>query len=424
MGRSNCWNPRLTARSVGGIFFPLREELGLDARAQTPGVIRKIAWAVSETRSFERASIVLEQVGGLNVSGNTAQRIGQELGTELALLRDQSQTTDGLSLIPANVPTQAVVECDGGRIRARKPGRHGVQIEGSGWRETKNAALIRATHHPQASDPQPDVPACFLDAGHVADIAECAALERETPASPADADPPAEPAHTDWRPRRLVRTVVSSMACSKAFGFQMEREARRRRFFEASAQVFLGDGLPWNWTIQETHFPTFTPVLDFIHVISYLYLAARAVRESPETVWEQYESWLRLCWSGKVAVVLEQMQACQQELAAGSEDAAALEQLRESSGYLERNQSRMNYPAYRQRGFPVTTAWMESLVKEINYRVKGTEMFWDDPAGAEAILQLRAASLSDDERLNRYLTNRPGSPYVRKPKLTLQLLNS
>ena len=28
-----------------------------------------------------------------------------------------------------------------------------------------------------------------------------------------------------------------------------------------------------------------------------------------------------------------------------------------------------------RQGLPVTTAWMESLVKEVNYRVKGTEMF-------------------------------------------------
>ena len=31
---------------------------------------------------------------------------------------------------------------------------------------------------------------------------------------------------------------------------------------------------------------------------------------------------------------------------------------------------------------------VESLVKEVNYRVKGTEMFWNDPEGAEAILQV------------------------------------
>ena len=64
----------------------------------------------------------------------------------------------------------------------------------------------------------------------------------------------------------------------------------------------------------------------------------------------------------------------------------------------------------------MTTAWMESLVKEMNYRVKGTEMFWNDPEGAEAILQVRAAALCDDERLTEHLRTRPGCPFTRRPK--------
>ncbi len=54
------------------------------------------------------------------------------------------------------------------------------------------------------------------------------------------------------------------------------------------------------------------------------------------------------------------------------------------------------------------------MVKEMNYGVKGTEMFWNDPHGAKAILQLRSAALSDDDRLVNHLSTRPGSPYVRK----------
>ncbi len=84
--------------------------------------------------------------------------------------------------------------------------------------------------------------------------------------------------------------------------------------------------------------------------------------------------------------------------------------------YLENNQDRMKYPEYRQAGLPVTTAWMESLVKEMNYRVKGTEMFWNDPDGAEAILQVRAASLCDDERLAKHLRSRAGCAFTRRPK--------
>ena len=70
---------------------------------------------------------------------------------------------------------------------------------------------------------------------------------------------------------------------------------------------------------------------------------------------------------------------------------------------------------YRRQGLPITTAWMESLVKEINYRVKGTEMFWNEPKGAEAILQIRAAALCDDDRLARHLATRPGCSRVRRP---------
>jgi hypothetical protein len=76
--------------------------------------------------------------------------------------------------------------------------------------------------------------------------------------------------------------------------------------------------------------------------------------------------------------------------------------------YLGNNASRMDYATYRQEGDPVTSAPMESLVKQVNQRVKGTEMYWNDSLkGGEAILQIRSAALSDDGRLETYLTRRP-----------------
>jgi hypothetical protein len=84
---------------------------------------------------------------------------------------------------------------------------------------------------------------------------------------------------------------------------------------------------------------------------------------------------------------------------------------------LSNNLTRMDYPRYRRLGLPITSAPMESLVKQINLRVKGTEMFWNDPTGAEPILQLRAASLSEDDRLDHHLRHRPGSPFTRRSTL-------
>jgi hypothetical protein len=78
----------------------------------------------------------------------------------------------------------------------------------------------------------------------------------------------------------------------------------------------------------------------------------------------------------------------------------------------------MDYPRYRREGLPITSSPMESLIKQINHRVKGSEMFWNAPHGAEAILQLRAASLSEDDRLDRHLRHRPGHPLTRRPHPT------
>jgi len=81
--------------------------------------------------------------------------------------------------------------------------------------------------------------------------------------------------------------------------------------------------------------------------------------------------------------------------------------------YLQNNAVRMDYPRYRQQGLPVTSAMVESMIKEINYRVKGTEKFWNRPERAEAILQVRAAALCDDDRLSQWIKNRPGGLFAR-----------
>jgi hypothetical protein len=422
-------NRRVTAPNAAGGFSPLREALGLDARELTPLLVGRITSAGVEARSFKRAAIVMKQVAGQPVSAKTIERVVHDVGGELAQRRDADpKTDDALAQRPESPPSLAVVECDGGRIRTREPGHGpGVHRTGEGWRETKNACLIRAKRTLSEEDPEPEPPACFRDPKHVAKIAETEALSVASALpSPESRQQVSEPSQdvglgspADWHPKRLVRTVLSSMAESKEFGKQMAREAKRRRFGEASAKAFLGDGLPWNWSIWKRHFSDFTPILDFIHVLSYLFVAAKAVHEVAEDAWSQYLAWMRGAWQGEVGQVLEELrlwQAKQGEPPEDTPDHDPRKILAKTIHYLDNNQGRMKYPEYRQHGLPVTTAWMESLVKEVNYRVKGTEMFWNDPEGAEAILQVRAAALSDDERLAKHLAERPGCPFTRRPQ--------
>ena len=63
------------------------------------------------------------------------------------------------------------------------------------------------------------------------------------------------------------------------------------------------------------------------------------------------------------------------------------------------------------------TSAVESVIKMINRRVKGSEKFWSEP-GAEAILQLRADYLSETEIMSRFWLEREaqassGRPYRR-----------
>ncbi len=377
-----------------------------------------MVYATAETRSHERAAVVLEYVGGNAVCPKTVERVATEVGEELGALRDQAPSRSPAKLVPKSPeepPKLAVVQCDGGRIRTRQPG-HGPGVHGQSWRETKNACLVKMTHQTFESDPQPELPTCFRDPAHVAELAERAAPEGLDPApSPVALSAEQE---EDWRPKRLVRTCVSSMAKACVFGGQMHREARRRRFQESPYRAFLGDGLAWNWTIWKKHFRQFVPILDIIHALSYLYCAALVCQGDLRKAWACYLRWAQTCWSGKVREVLPELR--QWLVDHDIDPDRTLDEkhphkpVLDAHRYLTGNQSRMKYDQYRKQGLPVTTALMESLVKQINQRVKGTEMFWNDPAGAEAILQIRAAALCDDDRLALYLAHRPGYPFVRR----------
>ena len=403
----------------------MRETLGFDARQLTPTAVLKITVLAAETRSFSRAEKTARNVAGLEVSAKTIERVVHDVGRELEQRRDTStKSGDPLARRPEEPPDLAVVECDGGRIRTREPGHGpGVHRSGEGWREDKNACLIRAKRLVFPEDPQPEPPACFCDPEHTARIAETESLSVAT-LSPNIQENTAEDGQpdlciNDWRPKRLVRTVLSSVANSEQFGRQMAREAKQRRFYEAPSRAFLGDGLAWNWSIWKKHFSDFTPILDFTHALSYLYVVAKAIHAQPQDAWEQYLVWMHGCWRGEVGQVLDELRLWQGRLGTAPADVLAHDPrclVAKTITYLAHNERRMNYPEYRRQGMPVTTAWMESLVKEINYRAKGTEMFWNDPDGAEAILQVRAAALCDDDRLVQHLKTRPGHPLTRRPR--------
>jgi hypothetical protein len=392
-------------------------------------LLGKIVEAAGRLRSAGQAAIALRLLNHLDISARHVARLTAEIGAELAAQRDhevEQRRQRQLSPRVTAPPAVAVVEVDGGRLSTRRPGR-GPGIHDVQPKEDKIACLISMAGQEHEDDPQPEPPPSFLQPRRVQKLVQQmksqSALRgeedvaEETAAATPQRQGPSEP----WvgAPQPLVRTCVASMAKSRRFGPMVAAEAQGRDFYRAQRRAFVADGLAYNWTIWRGYFHDFEPIVDFLHVLCYVYLAAYAVGGTEVDRWLRYVQWLRACWQGRVQKVLDELAAAGQRLGPIREGEAIpdddpREVVREALVYLGNNQSRMDYARYRRVGLPVTSSLVESLVGEFNERVKGPQKHWNRPEGAELILQVRAAVLSEDDRLARHFAQRAGNPYRRK----------
>jgi hypothetical protein len=401
--------------------------LRLDNHSYSPALLQKIVEAAGRLGSAGQAALALNVLAGLGISARHVTRLTAEVGDELAARRDHEVEQRRQRQLPPRVappPGAGVVELDGGRLGTRQPGC-GPGIHQPQPKEDKIACLLSMASVEHDHDPQPEPPPSFVDTRRVQRLVqqiksqaplrddEDADTAPDTTATPAAAEP--------WTgaPRPLVRTCVASLANSRRFGPMVAAEAQSRNFYAARRRAFVADGQQYNWSIWRGYFRDFEPIVDFLHVLCYLYLSAYAVGGADSDRWLRYVRWLRACWQGRVAEVVTELAAAAEQLGPIREgevveDRNPRQVVRETLVYLKNNQSRMDYPRYRRAGLPVTSSLVESLVGQFNARVKGPQKYWNRPAGAEPILQVRAAVLSEDDRLARFFAERPGNPYRRK----------
>ena len=399
--------------------------LRIDGHAYSATILHRILHMAAVSSSFDQAEVSLKVVGELEISDRQINNLANEMGSELASQRDQqterfvNQPLPRHATAPATPIDLAVIFMDGGRMRTREPGR-GRGVHNAHWRETKNAAFHRMTSKSYESDPQPELPDCFRNQTYVEKLVhglkslKNKGREEELSNGALPEDKSSSSDALAWQPETTFRSCLSSLASSDEFGLMMAAAADARGFFQANKQAFLGDGQAYNWTIQKRWFPTFVAIADFVHVVEYVYEAAKALQAEPEGRWRQYVRWATACWQGRVAEVIEELggwQSQQEPISPNVPETDPRQVVSSTITYLQNNRPRMDYPHYRRQGLPVTSSLAESLVKQVSKRVKGTEMFWDDGDGGEAILQLRAAVLSDAQPLGAFVASRPISPF-------------
>jgi hypothetical protein len=314
----------------------------------------------------------------------------------------------------AQPPAVAVIHVDAGKLQLRaEDGQPGVRQPR--WGDTKAACFQTYAAPTSSADPQPQPPAAFLDPPRVVRLCQEIAQVRSAPATRPTAPPIGRRRRRGTSARRrvcLLRTAVATTRPVEEFGWMLAAEATRRNFYNAPRRAVIGDGGNWIEPLGKGHFTGWTQVLDFVHLLTYLHAAAMAAqRGRAAAAWALYERLLRAAWAGKVEQVQAELHKQLQRLGPPPETAADDVPARivaKTLAYVRTNAGRMDYSNYRRQGLPVSSAAVESLIKQFNHRVKGTEKFWLK-GGAEAVLQVRAAYLSDDGRGEAFHAHRPRS---------------
>lgn len=388
----------------------------LSEQQYSPEFQRRLAGTVAKTKSYQTTACVIQQWCDQSIQPKQVQVLATAIGRELQRERDAMVKEIVHHRRGADQPDQqhdlAVVQVDGGRVRMRTTtSGKGAGIHGHQWREDKVARLQTMQSKTYSSDPCPEPPECFL---HGERWRAFVSLSPAKPEETSDVEVAPTPVTTtaaveEWQPKTLVRTVVATLESIEGFRWMVQAEAKRRNFYHARRRAFLGDGSAGNWTIQQRHFADFVPILDFCHAAGYVHAAATALAIPVNGM-------IRDCWQGRVRDVIAQLQSeLTSRLAPGetTDEKHALYAAQRTITYLSNHADLMKYPVYRQQGLPVTTSLIESLIKEINFRMKGTEKFWNQE-NAEAILQLVACDLRDDgQHLDHFFQRRKTSHFRR-----------
>lgn len=377
-------------------------------------MLKKVAYAGVQSASFPKATEDLETLAEVEVSRERVQRWTKRIGNERAAeVEEQAGQYQSLTLpeqrqSPTDqVPQVACVMADGGRIqiRSRDDSVEDKNEESKGhWRESLVGCCLSMTSDESQEDPCPTIPKTFVDSQRMGDLSReikgfCGrpeTVEESSDQSPDD---------RVGRPKTLVKSVVATRAGQATFGKRLVAEAHARGFNAAQRKAFVADGAASNWTIHRKHFSHYTPVVDFTHAICYVYAAALAGRTC-YVAWSDYVTWAQWLWEGSLDSLLAAVQMRSQQLGAppDGDEASPAAIVARTLGYLKNQQSRMKYAEYRKLGLPTTSSHIESTIKQINRRVKGSEKFWDQ--GAEPLLQLAADHISETNGFDRFWNRR------------------
>lgn len=351
------------------LFPPQHREWLLCSEAPlTPLAAQRVARETA-TQPFDKAATAINADWNAEFDGKQLERWALKFGARLEAerARDVADSECGHKPVPpANAPELLLIGLDGARVQLCD-----IDPESkSRWREDKVATI--------------------------------------TSYIPGDGK--------DVEPQKLITSHVGTMEKCEAFGRMTRVEAERRGVNQAVQVIGIGDCGNWIDGVIEREFPGIPRIADWAHAEEHLYDCGRALCGGNEVAGAALSKpWVELLWNGDLEAVIAELRAQSEKLGKPRKNDGENHPRRvlyRNAGYFENNKAHMNYPEYRGKGWPIGSGNTEAGAKQFNKRLKGTEQFWQ-PAGAEAILNLRALWLSQDGRWERYWSARPA--YLKRP---------
>ncbi len=180
------------------------------------------------------------------------------------------------------------------------------------------------------------------------------------------------------------------------------RNEFRNRVFQLSNQVaepkisqtiVIGDGAHWIWEMAREQFPGSIEILDFFHLSEYVWKVAKLAYPKNE---QKQKDWVSI--QQKLLKQSQWKPVIQNSMKLKRKKQDLVKAIADLERYLTNNQSRIDYQSYLKAGLMIGSGVVESSNRRVvTQRLKQAGMHWSK-TGAEGIMALRAAYLSNSNR--------------------------
>jgi len=207
----------------------------------------------------------------------------------------------------------------------------------------------------------------------------------------------------DWHEVKLLRVGLLNQTDAVYFAETRDkerfedwlREARGFSQLRRRTVLWLGDGAPYNWGLQQRLCPHAQGLVDFYHVLEKVSAcAATLFKEGDYCAGPFVATTTKLLLRAEAKLVISQLKECQLLLGAARGDKGRREELRKLIGYLVRNRDRLDYKFFLENRWPIGSGAIESAHKWVlQKRMKQAGMKWS-PQNAQQMAVARAVYAS------------------------------